>query len=77
MKSSLVAAQHCSITDDTMATFSDLTTPEGLKHLDEFLLHRSYIDGCDCRMCVSCVYLAASGANFIFCAAATKPPGTT
>ncbi len=30
----------------TMASFSDLTTSDGLKELDEYLLTRSYIDGC-------------------------------
>jgi len=29
-----------------MASFSNLTSPDGLKSLDEYLLHRSYIDGC-------------------------------
>ncbi len=29
-----------------MASFKDVSTPEGLKHLDEYLLTRSYIDGC-------------------------------
>ena len=40
-----VAAGSSSKTSTEMASFDDLTTPQGLKSLDEYLLHRSYIEG--------------------------------
>ena len=37
-----------------MASFSDLTTSDGLKELDEYLLTRSYIDGWVRAPCSPC-----------------------